>query len=48
MVDRELLEQEALEKICACWYYDLVDNIEITSDNELLAIISQDRWPCCE
>jgi hypothetical protein len=38
MVDREVLENEALEEVCACLYCDLADNIEIESDDALLAI----------
>ena len=38
MVNREVLEKLALEEVCACLYYDLADNIEIESDDTLLAI----------
>lgn len=38
MIDRELLEKQALEEVCACLYYDLADNIEVESDASLLAI----------
>ena len=40
MVDRELLEKEALAEVCACWYYDLADTIEEASDDELLTIMN--------
>lgn len=44
--DRETLEKLALEHVCAYHYYDLADYLEITSDEELHAIIDQ---PCgCE
>lgn len=33
------LEAKALEAICACYYYDLIDNLENTTDVELLEII---------
>lgn len=33
------LEKMASEAICPCWFYDLVDNIETTSNTELLEII---------
>jgi hypothetical protein len=45
MTDRETLETLALEAICACWYYDLLDNLEITPDDELRAIIAK-KTPC--
>lgn len=38
MIDREVLEKQALEEVCACLYYDLADNIEIESDATLLGI----------
>lgn len=45
---REDLEQQALKAVCACWYYDLADNIEVASDSELLAIVERDRCVHCE
>lgn len=39
MVDRELLEKEAVDEVCACRYYDLQDTLGECSDAELLAII---------
>lgn len=39
MEDRETLEQAALAAICACLYYELADNLEITTDEELREII---------
>ena len=38
-VSREDLEKQALQEICACLYYDLVDNIDAADDDELRAII---------
>ena len=38
MVDREVLEKQALEEVCACLYYDLTDSIDIESDDTLLAV----------
>lgn len=38
--DREDLEILALEMVSAANYYDLVDNIEATTDRELAAIIA--------
>ena len=39
MLDRDLLERVALDKVCACLYYDLADNIDIASDAELVVIV---------
>ena len=33
--EREKLEKAALEVICSCYYYDLADNIDSMSDDEL-------------
>lgn len=38
MVDRDVLEKQALVEVCACLYYDLADNIDIESGDTLLAI----------
>lgn len=39
MTDRELLETVALENVAAIDYYDLADNLEVTTDEELMMII---------
>lgn len=39
MQDRKLLEKIALQEICACLYYNLADNIETATDDELRDII---------
>lgn len=39
MIDRELLEREALTEVCACWYYDLADTLYEMRDEDLLAIV---------
>lgn len=39
-MERDTLEAEAKQAICACYYYDLCDNIEQASDEELRAIIA--------
>ncbi len=39
MFDREILEEAALQAICACRYYDLADCLNETSNGELLSII---------
>jgi len=39
MFDRETLEEAALLAVCACRYYDLADDLEVTTNGELLDII---------
>ena len=39
-LDRELLEAKASEEICACLAYELADNLNITTDQELIDIIN--------
>lgn len=39
MEDREVLEQTALQEVCSCLYYDLADNIETATDEELQNLI---------
>ena len=39
-LDRELLEAKASEEVCACLAYELADNLDITTDQELIDIIS--------
>jgi hypothetical protein len=38
-LSREDIEKQALEEICSCRYYDLADNIEACSEEDLQAII---------
>lgn len=45
MIDREDLERQALEEICACQYYDLADTAEEMPDEDLMAIINR-KVPC--
>lgn len=40
MIDRELLESQALVEVCACRYYDLADTVKETSDGDLLSIVN--------
>lgn len=42
MEDRELLETKAQEEICACRVYDLADNIDTMTDDDLRAIINHE------
>ena len=39
------LEKLALLQICSCLYYDLADNIDVASDQELVDYIA-DRYDC--
>ena len=41
---REDLEQQAKLEVCACWYYDLTDDIEVVSDDDLYKIIDYPKW----
>lgn len=36
---REVLERLALDRVCPCQYYDLADCMDVTSGEELIAII---------
>jgi len=40
MVDREELEQRAMEEVCACRYYDLADTLQETPDDDLWSVIN--------
>ncbi|QHN43021.1 hypothetical protein GII36_04150 [Candidatus Mycosynbacter amalyticus] len=40
MIERELLEKEAMAEVYACWYYDLADTLYETPDEDLLAIVN--------
>ncbi len=44
MTYRDELEALALEAVCACWVYELRDNMESTTNDELLEFI---RNPGC-
>ena len=39
-LDRELLEAKASEEVCACLTYELADNLDVTTDQELIDIIN--------
>jgi hypothetical protein len=39
LLDREQLEQLALQRVCACQYYDLADCLDATPSWELINII---------
>jgi len=47
-VSRQQLESYALNAICECWSYDLIEMIDVATDAELIQII--EREPCmnCE
>lgn len=40
MIDRVLLEKEALAEVCSCRYYDLAYMVYETPDDSLLAILN--------
>ena len=40
MVDRELLEAQAVEEVCTCRYYDLQDTLQENTDEDLLSIVN--------
>jgi hypothetical protein len=39
-IGRLSLEKAALKAVCACQYYDLADNLSVTSSVELVHIIN--------
>ena len=39
-LDRELLEAKATKEVYACLAYELADNLDITTDQELIDIIN--------
>lgn len=43
-MSRETLEQEALQAVCSCWYYDLADQLDSTPDETLQAIINNSMY----
>lgn len=47
-VSREELEVMAMDAVCACWYYDLADTIEETTDADLIHVIERDPCISCE
>ena len=38
-LDRLLLENLALERVCSCWYWELADNLKDTADEILIDIV---------
>lgn len=45
-LSREELERIALMAVCACDYYELVDNLDSTTEEELWRIVDN-RDDCC-
>ena len=43
MIDREILEQKALEAVCPCQFYELTDCIEGLTDADLIDIIQHKK-----
>jgi hypothetical protein len=46
-LSREDLEALAVDVVCTCLYYDLVDTLEETPDAELLMIIEMGHCVIC-
>jgi len=42
-MSREELEQLAMQKVCACDYYDLSDTISETPDTDLIKVIRSEN-----
>lgn len=42
-MSREELEQLAMQKVCACDYYDLADTISETPDADLIKVICSEN-----
>jgi len=47
-VTREQLEAYAMEAVCACWYYELLDLLEEATDVDLIRIIEREPCTACE
>ena len=45
---REELETEAKRAVCSCWYYDLCNDIDTLTDEQLQKIINYPAWPHLE
>lgn len=43
-MSREDLEKQALTSVCSCWYYELSNDIETLSDDELNKIINNGMY----
>lgn len=43
-LSREELEQQAKLQVCACWYYDLTDDIDVLDDEILYKVIEYPKW----
>lgn len=43
-INREVLEAQAKEAICSCWYYDLCDGIDSIEDEILHKIIEMPMY----
>lgn len=43
--DRDVLEDEAMEAVCACRRYDLADTLHETLDEDLMTIVTK-ATPC--
>jgi hypothetical protein len=47
-VSREQLEALAMEAVCACWYYELAEVLELATDDDLIRIIEREPCTACE
>jgi predicted chitinase len=47
-VSREQLELLAMEAVCACWYYELAEVLELATDDDLIRIIEREPCKFCE
>lgn len=44
MTDRQLLERNALDNVCACWFFDLRDEIGEADDETLRAVAEDSQY----
>lgn len=47
-VSRKQLEKYAINAICACWYWDLINTLERLTDTDLVKIIEREPCLACE
>lgn len=45
VMSREELEQQALENVCACWFYEFRNDIGLATEDDLKAVI-KDGMTC--
>jgi hypothetical protein len=37
-----------MEAVCACWYYELAEVLELATDDDLIRIIEREPCTACE